>query len=68
MALRHVRGSRERIKRQYDVIERLRCHGLPTDQAEAVLQWLNDMQVRFENDYERILRDSEEKQGEGRGG
>jgi hypothetical protein len=63
MALRHLRGGGECIKRQYDVIERLRSRGLPTDQAEAVLQWLNDMQVEFEDDYKRILRDSEENFG-----
>jgi hypothetical protein len=61
MALRHVRGGRECIKRQYDVIERLRSHGLTTGQAEAVLQWLKDTQVEFENDYERMLRGGEEK-------
>jgi hypothetical protein len=60
-ALRHVRTGRECLNRQYDVIERLRLRGLPTDEAERALGWLLEMQRTFEDDYKCLLGDGYEK-------
>jgi hypothetical protein len=42
MALRDVRQGRDCIQRQLKVIATLRDRGLPTDQAEAILRWLEE--------------------------
>jgi predicted transposase YdaD len=57
MALRHVQTGRRCIMRQLDVIATLRGKGLPTEQAEAVLQWLGEMQREFEQHYRDVLSD-----------
>ena len=61
MALRHLRTGRNCIKPQYDVIEKLHLLGHPVDQAEDVLQWLQNTQRVFEKDCKRLLRAAEEK-------
>jgi hypothetical protein len=57
MALRHVQQGRECIKRQLKVIATLRERGVPTDQAEAVLLWLEEWQREFETHYNKVLSD-----------
>src|SRR5262249_13258233 len=57
MALRHVKTGRSCIMRQQNVIVTLRDKGLPTDQAEVVLQWLEEAQRGFEEHYKRVLSD-----------
>lgn len=57
MALRHVDTDRRCIMRQLDVIATLRGRGLPTEQAETVLQWLEETQSEFEQHYRRLLSD-----------
>ncbi len=54
MALRHVRQGQECIARQLRVLATLREKGLPTDQAEDVLRWLEQTPRRFEEHF-RIL-------------
>jgi hypothetical protein len=61
IALRHVRGGRECLKRQHEAIERLHAQGLPTDQAEKVLDWLKETQIAFENGYKRLLAEAQER-------
>jgi hypothetical protein len=55
MALRHVHQGRDCIKRQLKVIATLRDRRLPTDQAKAVLLWLEDWQREFEAHYNSVL-------------
>jgi hypothetical protein len=57
MALRDVRQGRDCIQRQLKVIATLRDRGLPTDQAEAILRWLEERQRQFEDHYNRALYD-----------
>ena len=59
-ALRHVREGRERIAKQYEVIERLHASGHCTRKAEIVLQWLNEAQRGFEDHYSKLLADGQE--------
>jgi hypothetical protein len=61
IALRHVQRGRECLKRQYEIIARLHAQGLPTVQAETVLDWLKETQLLFENDYKRLLDESQER-------
>lgn len=56
-ALRHVETGRRCITRQLDVIAALGGKGLPTEQAEAVLQWLEETQRGFEDHYRKVLSD-----------
>ena len=55
MALRHVQKGRECIRRQTRVLASLRDKGLPTDQAERVLVWLEETQRQFEEHYHNLL-------------
>jgi hypothetical protein len=55
MALRHVREGRRCIQRQVGIISNLRARRLPTDMAEGVLHWMEEMQLRFEDDYNNLL-------------
>jgi hypothetical protein len=59
MALRHVRQGQDCIERQHKVIANLRDRGLPTDQAEGVLCWLEEWQRQFEEHYNRVLSDAQ---------
>jgi hypothetical protein len=55
MALRHVQEGRRRIQRQLGVISTLRDRRLPTDRTEDVPLWLEEVQRRFEEDYNMLL-------------
>jgi hypothetical protein len=55
MSLRHVQTGRWCIVRQQNVIITLRDKGLPTEQAEAVLHWLEETQRGFEAHYKQVL-------------
>jgi hypothetical protein len=55
MALRHVQTGRGCIMRQQNVIASLRGKRLPTEEAEAVLHWLEETQRGFEEHYKKIL-------------
>ena len=61
MALRHARQGRQCIERQLNIIATLRARGLPTDEAERVLLWLEEVQRSFENHYNRVLLDGRER-------
>jgi hypothetical protein len=61
LALRHVHTGRDCLKRQYGVIEKLRAQRLPTDEAERILRWLEEMQRAFEDDYKRLLSEGQER-------
>jgi len=56
MARRHFRHGEACIRRQLALITNLRERGLPTDNAEAVLFWMDEVQRQFETDYEHIKR------------
>ncbi|HZZ62328.1 MAG TPA: hypothetical protein VFE63_14345 [Roseiarcus sp.] len=56
MALRHVRGGRACIERQVRVLATLRKRGLPTEQADRVLLWLEEAQRQFEEHYRNLAR------------
>jgi hypothetical protein len=58
MALRHVKTGQGCIVRQQNVVATLRRKGLPTEQAEAVLVWLEDTQREFEQHYRQALSDA----------
>ena len=60
-ALRHVQRGRKCIERQLDVIAGLRARGLPTEEAERVLTWLEAVQRAFENHYNHALLDGQER-------
>jgi len=55
MALRHVKTGLGCIVRQQNVIATLRDKGLPTKQAEIVLEWLEEAQRGFEDHYKKML-------------
>jgi hypothetical protein len=55
MALRHVKTGQGCIVRQHHVIGTLRDKGLPTEQAEIVLEWLEEAQRGFEDHYKKVL-------------
>jgi hypothetical protein len=57
MALRHVQTGRRCITRQLNVVATLRSKGLPTAEAETVLQWLEETQQTFEGHYQKVLSD-----------
>jgi hypothetical protein len=57
MALRHVQSGRRCIERQFGVIAALRSKDLATEQAEAVLEWLEETQRTFEDHYKKVLSD-----------
>jgi hypothetical protein len=57
MALRHVKTGRGCIVRQQNIIATLRDKGLPIQQAEAVLVWLEEVQRGFEDHYKQALSD-----------
>jgi hypothetical protein len=55
MALRHVQKGQECIGRQLRVLAALKGKGLPADQAERVLLWLEETQLQFEEHYRILL-------------
>ena len=57
MALRHVKTGQACITRQQTVIATLRNKSLPTEQAQAVLDWLEEAQRGFEDHYKQALSD-----------
>lgn len=55
MALRHAKTGQDCIARQLKLIAVLRGKGLPTEEAETVLHWLEEVQRGFEDHYEKLL-------------
>jgi hypothetical protein len=47
--------------RQHKVIANLEGRRLPTDQAEAVLRWLEEQQRQFESHYDEVLSDGKRR-------
>jgi DNA-binding CsgD family transcriptional regulator len=60
-ALRRVREGRGRLKRQYELIEKLHVNGQATEEAEELLRWLKGVQFRFEEHYKKVASSAEEK-------
>lgn len=60
-ALRHVREGVVLLKRQEEIIERLRARRLPTDEAEGVLVWLSERQIEFEAHYKLLMKNGYER-------
>ncbi len=56
-ALRRVKTGRRVVLAQHEVIERLRAHHISTEKAEAVLDWLNELQRDFEHNYRTLIGD-----------
>jgi hypothetical protein len=61
LALEHVHEGRERIKKQYQLIQTLRADGHSTEEAEIILERLQNMQDEFEAHYKILLNDAQEK-------
>jgi hypothetical protein len=68
MALRHVKTGRRCIMRQFNLIAVLRGKGLPTEEAETVLHWLEEVQRGFEDHYEKLLSEGLARNRMGRRG
>ena len=56
IAMRHVQQGRDCVRRQLDLIAKLRERGLPTGQAEEIFIWLDETQRAFEVDYLSVKR------------
>ena len=54
MAMRHVQEGHACIARQLKLIAKLRERGQPTQRAEEVLLWMEEIQRTFEEDYETV--------------
>ena len=56
-----MQQGRKCIERQLNVIASLRGRGLPTDEAERVLIWLEEVPRSFEKHFNQGLLDGQER-------
>jgi len=61
IALRHVQEGRARLRRQHELIEKLRLQGFPTEEAEGLLDYLRNTQGEFEEHYHKLLDDARQR-------